>query len=173
MKRIGILLSVFFLITSCEDKYRNVDPKILGSEGLQHVSDTLMKDTSSNILFSRLQKNGGFGCIYNFYLPDSLKNKNFNIVFYGRTRTNYAHSTSAICVRAIDKEGKLLDWYSGSLRYYYTDINTWCSFKDSMMFKLKGWLEPYHCISIFSYLPGPTNETFDIDSLQVQFKLKD
>jgi hypothetical protein len=173
MKRIGILFSLFFLISSCEDQYRTVDAKTLAATGPAHLSDILIKDTTNGFVFSRLQRDAGFGEVYNYYLPDSLKGKNFNIVFKCRARTNYAHSAASICVRAIDKEGKLLAWHGGNLRYHFTNINTWCEIKDSILFNLQGGYDPYYCLNVFTFLPGPTKEKFDIDSLQVQFKIKD
>lgn len=172
MKRIGILLSVFFLISSCEDGYHTVDPATLSATGPKHFSDTLIKDSISGTSFYRLYRNAGFGTVFSFRLPDSIKSKFINIVYSGKARTNYGHSAAAICARTSDKDGKLLTWYSGNLRYHFTDVNTWCPFKDSMFIKLQGWMDPYYSLDVFSFLNGPTNEVLDLDSFQVQFKIK-
>lgn len=172
MKKIPLLLLIFFII-ACEDKFSTVHSKIVPAKEAVHRNDTLIKDSVTNSVFSRLNNSGNFGMVYTYFPPDDIKDKLMEIVFSGTARTNYAYSNASIIVTIGSKKDVQLGWAGRNLRFFFTDINSWCEFRDSVTFQREAWQDPYHRIDIFAYLPGPTFENFDLDTLRVKIKVKD
>ncbi len=172
MKKILFLLPIIFFIISCEDKFSIVESKTFPAQQIAHQNDTVINDTITHSFFSRLHNRGAFGMIYTYFPPDNIRDKPMEIVFSGNARTNYAYSNAFVNVTMGSKKGVQLGWTGRNLRYFFTDINTWCKFRDSVTFKREDWHDPYYRIDVFSYLPNPTQENFDIDTLFVKIKVK-
>jgi hypothetical protein len=168
---LGLVLLFLFLI-SCSEKYESIHNCVLIPGESERFADTLIKDKAGGFLVSRLNcpNSTGLVCKYNF---DSLKSQSeYKIVFMGKARTNYAHSNSAIYLSSIDVDDKIIDWKYIPLNYYYTDVNTWCYFKDSLYIKYENWNKPYKMFNIFTSLGNSSNEVFDCDTLYVQIMQK-
>ncbi len=167
-KIIGILALILFF--SCEDKYELIDSKTIVSDSKKINGDTILYDSSGSFYYSRINKANSQGLLSQFILPDEFKTAQLEIVFSGRVKTNYAQSNAYINVAPFDQYGVMLGWNGICLRYYFTEINKWCYFKDSIHLKYESWNQPFHLINTFSYLGNSTNEKFDLDCLHVQIK---
>lgn len=169
-----ITISVLFsFLISCDDRYTTIDSIAFKLNENTYKSDTIIKDTVDGKLFSRLYKPESYGVMYQHYLKKEVIEKEMKVVFSGKIRTNYAFSNAAINVSVGSKAGNPLGWSGKSLRYHFTDINTWCPFKDSVKLKHESWQEPYYVINVFSFLGNSMNEKFDLKDLNIQIKLKD
>jgi hypothetical protein len=167
------LIFVFLVcFVSCEDNYQVVESKILTAKTPPAQSDTIVVDSLTNTQFSRLHKPETFGMTYRYYPSAEIRDKEFKVVFSGRARTNYGFSNAYIIV-SVGSQKESFGWYGTSLRYFFTDVNTWCNFKDSVSFKRESWHDPYYCINVFAQLADSPTEKFDIDTLHVEVKVKD
>ena len=107
-----------------------------------------------------------------YTLPKKAQKKELWVVISGMIRTNYAHSTAIIAVQTNSEDGQMLCWKALHLRYYFTDINKWCFFKDSIYLP-KGYYDKAHSkIATFAFSGTSANENFDLDSLFVTIKQK-
>ena len=167
---IGTLALILFF--SCEDKYELIDSKTTVPDPKKINGDTILYDSSGSFYYSRITKINTQGLLSQFTLPDEFKTKDLEVVFNGRIRTNYAQSNTYINIVPYDRNGVMLGWNGVSLRYYFTEINKWCYFKDSIHLKFESWNQPFHLINTFSYLGNSTKEKFDLDCLHVQIKVR-
>ncbi len=172
MGRIVIFLALFFSIVSCEDKFSTVHSRSLPAQASIRRNDTIIKDSITNLFFTRLSNKGSFGMMYTYYPPDDVRDKLIEVVFSGKARTSYPHSNASIVVTVGSKKDVQQGWTGRNIRYVFTDINTWCEFKDSVVIQREAWQDPYYRIDVFAYLPGPTAENFDLDTLHVKIKVK-
>jgi hypothetical protein len=172
MVKAVFIIVVLVCFISCDDNYQVVESKILTAKAPPSQSDTIVIDSLTNIPFSRLYKPGTFGITYRYYPSLDIRDKEFKVVFSGRARTNYGYSNAFIIV-SVGSQKESFGWYGTSLRYFFTDVNSWCHFKDSVTFKRESWHDPYYCINVFSQLADSPSEKFDIDTLYVQVKVKD
>lgn len=168
------VICFFFLILmcSCEDRYDTINTCIALPDKEAHHDDTIMKDSIKGFYFSRLTEASSRGLQCNYTVPPELKNSELEIVFSGKIRTNFAVTNAFINVAAMSEDGAMASWNGLVLRYFITDINKWCPFKDSVHLKPESWHKPFHTIQTFSYRAGSTTEVVDVDSLTVVVKVK-
>ncbi len=166
-----IAIIVLFFFTSCDKEYNIVFTGSVLPDKKVIIADTILQDSITKKLFSRLTKPNSQGLTSQFILPEENIGKEVEIVFSGRARTNYAHSNAYINVATFSENKQFLSWNSLFLRYYFKDINTWCDFKDSIHFKLATGENPARIIHTFSYLGISTKENFDVDGLTVKIKV--
>lgn len=168
-----LFIALLVLFVSCDDRYRIINSSTVALIKTNSQNDTILKDSLDNSLFSRLYFPQSFGLIYTYQIPDAFKEKEIVVCFGGKIRTNYGFSNSAINVSVRSKNGVSQGWNGRALRYYFTDINTWCPFRDSIRFKHDSWQEQYDVISAFPFLGNSPDEKFDIKDFQVQIKVKE
>ncbi len=168
----NFLLYIFLLlvITSCNEKYEMVANKLIISDSNNIQTAELKTDSIIGYKFSRLTQQNSHGLFFLHGL-DSLNPKaEYEVVFKGRARTNYAHSNAYINVCAYDDKGTVLSWNGLSLRYHFTEVNEWCRFKDSVHLKNESWDPLYSKIQVFAFLGNSDKEIYDVDSLEVFIK---
>jgi len=172
VKKIAPLILIIFFLYACEDKYSTLKSFNITAAGRSATADTIIKDSINNFYFSRLRYPNTGGLSATYTLTPEHQNKRLYVVVSGRARTNYAQSNAAIVFTAYDDREELLLWHALSLQYYFTDINKWCAFKDSLFFHPAVKNKYYGKISVVAYLGNATNERFDIDTLKVEIKEK-
>lgn len=165
----GILI---FFLYSCDDKYNTIQTFKVTANNRSATADTVMKDGSGNFYFSRLRTPGTAGLIATYTLSTEHQNKGIYALVSGRIRTNYAHSNASIAFAAYDDKNEVLVWRAVFLRYYFTDIDQWCAFKDSIYFPANTKGKYYKSISALAFLGNSMKENFDIDTLKVEIKEK-
>ncbi len=167
--RFFILVCAFSII-SCKEKYREIYSCLALPDDKNRKDDTLLADSLATYKFSRLYKPRSSGLTCSFKVPVEFNKNSYYVVFSGKSRTNYAHSNAAVCLSSSDISGNQIDWKAAQLRYFYTDINTWCAFKDSIFIKYETWNKPYQYITVFAFLGDSEAERYDLDSLKVHIK---
>ncbi len=160
------------VFVSCKDHFDTVHEQVIQVDTSNLRDDTLMMDNSLSHSFSRLKKSNSFGRVYTYKYPDALIGKELLLVFEGKMRTNYAESNSTISLAVHEKEGGQLNWMSIFLRRHFTDINTWCRFKDSIRIDPKYIGKKSATVTCMLYLANSNKENFDFDSLKVKIKVK-
>lgn len=167
---ITVLLLCFF---SCN---RNQSVLVMTEEVFANPAnqreDTVLKRKDNKGYFSRLYKPNSHGLISRWIIPDSIAEYDFKILFSGRARTNYAYSNASIMLAVMSKEQTVNVWTPLMLRYYFTEINKWCNFKDSLTFKHEAWQSAYYYVNVFAYLGDSQKENYDIDNLKVEIFAK-
>jgi hypothetical protein len=160
------------VLSACEDGYQTiVESNIVLSEN-KTTDDTLLKDNAQNFYFSRLSKPNTFGIMFDYILPEDAQNKEVYVIVKGQSRSNYAQSNALIVVVTHNKEGEQLSWMLMPLRYYYTSINEWCSFRDSVRLPSNFKGKAYNLITVVAHQPISTAENFDLKEMQVSIKAK-
>ncbi len=168
-----IILPFFILlIFSCDDKYQTFDSKLVKADSKSSSSDTIISDSIQKFSFSRLRRPETQGLRASFIISPAQRFKQLYIVVNGKIRTNYAYSNSTISISAEDSLKNILIWRAIFLRYYYTEINEWCYFKDSIFLPNNFDGKYYSKISAFTLLGPSSSENFDIDQLNVEIKEK-
>jgi len=168
--RIIFIVSVFFV--SCADRYETIHEQSILIDKKNLRDDTLIKDSISQHYFSRIKRKGSYGRMLNFQLAKDQVGKEFYVVFEGRIRTNYPQSNSTISVATNDRSGNQIDWLVAFLKPFYSTVNEWCYFKDSVRIEHNKKGSKLTAISCFAYIPVGTDELFDMDSLRVAIKQK-
>lgn len=173
MKIFSILFFIYIVFTSCDDKFVIAKSgTVLPDEKLER-DDTVLTDSIQKFKFSRLYMPTAHGLIYSYQVPTELSKRDFYIVFDGFARTNSPHSFAYINVNADSEGGVNLSWNGLSLRYYFTDLNKWCYFKDSVYIKHEAWYEPFYKINTYAFTGNSQGENFDIKNLNVQIKIRE
>jgi len=173
LKKIIFLILVSFFLQSCEDKFSTIyKAQITVNNNRPNTADTVLYDSINHFKFSRLNKIDVSGITSTFVLPKEHQNKALWVIFSGRARTDYAHSNSSITTAAMSEKNECLVWRAVFLRYFYTDINKWCYFKDSIYLRPDFDGKVYNEISSFAFSGSSSNEKFDIDTLNIQIKAK-
>lgn len=165
--RFVICLFPLIALFSCSHSYDSIYTTRVIAEWKETAGGRTVKDSVTQLVFSRISEpnNGGLACSYAF--TDEQRKGIYKVVMSGRIRTNYAHSFSYINVSTSDLGGVLIDYKALPLRYYFTDINQWCYFKDSAEFKYESWNQPYANVSVYGFLGESPGEVFDMDTLHV------
>jgi hypothetical protein len=171
MGKLFLMCSVLFLFGSCQKEAELIVKKKVFAQADVHKEDTIMKE--GNRYFSRLYKENSMGLIGEFIVPDSLKEKELIVTFYGKARTNYAFSNASIRVAVISEDKEVLGWPVFNLRQQFTENNEWCYFRDSVSLIHQSWQKPYHYIDVAALLGNSTHEQFDIDTLFFDIKAKE
>ncbi len=174
MNHLVYLISIVvpLIFNSCDDKYEIVNSVLNLPDSTRTIDDLVYTDSISKSLFSRLSKPGTYGITSKYIIPKELKGKELEVVFEGKGRTNYMHSNDYVNVTAYAPNGQNIIWNGISLKYYFTEINKWCYFKDSVHIKPESWEPEYYNINAFAFLGSSANEQFDIDSFKVTIKAK-
>jgi len=168
-----ILIISTLYFCSCRKEYRVILKEMILADPSKQRQDTILKFPNSSSYFSRLYRPVTNGLISNFIVPNEMKDKEIKIVFRGKARTNYAHSNAVIVVSIISRDNQQISWTPLPLRYYFTETNTWCYFKDSITVKHESWQLPYYYLNTLAFLGSSQNEVFDLDSLFVEISAKD
>jgi hypothetical protein len=170
-KSISCLLFVF-VINACADGYQTITERTIVLDKSKTKDDTLLKDSTQNFYFSRLSKPNTFGIMFDYTLPEDAQNKEVYVVVKGQSRSNYAQSNALIAVVTHNKENEQLSWMIMTMRYHYTSINEWCSFKDSIRLPANFKGKTYSLITVATHQPVSTAENFDLRDLQISIKVK-
>jgi hypothetical protein len=171
LKGIFFSLSFLFLFTACREKFSTINECIVAAKDEASTVDTLIIDSAGKFPFSRLNKinNGGLAC--SFVLEPKYQNKKICVLFSGRCRSNFVQSGATISLSAnAEKDNELLSWRAAHLKVHMTDIDQWCSFKDSIVLPPNFNGKVYKTVSVFAFLGGTAGENFDIDTLKVIYK---
>ena len=173
IKKIILFFSLNILLHSCGDKFVNVCESVITVDNNRpNTGDTVLFDSINKFKFSRVNKRDASTLVASFTLPKEHQNKALWVVFCGKARTNFAYSNSSITLAAMSEKGECLVWRAVLLKYYFTDINKWCYFKDSMFLKPNFDGKFYNEISTFGFSGVSQGENFDMDSLKVIIKAK-
>lgn len=168
-----ISVAVILIFNSCDDKYVVVSTTLNLPKNSKPIDDSLLTDSNNATIYSRLSVPGSYGITSKYIIPKELKGKELEVVFEGKARTNYMHSNAYVNVTAYAPNGQNIIWNGVSLKYYFTEVNKWCYFKDSVHIKPESWEPEYHNINAFAFLGTSNNEKFDIDSFKVTIKAKE
>ncbi len=175
MRKIRIvifLIVTLFFLAGCSDKYQVIQSITVTPNINKPTGDTIILDSTKKFYFSRLRAKGTGGLIGTYKVTADHVNKQLYIVVSGRVRTNYAHSNSTITVAVNDDQKNTIVWRAMSLKYYFTEINKWCPFKDSIMLAPNTDGKYYNEISVLTFMGPSESENFDIDTLKIQVKEK-
>jgi hypothetical protein len=160
------------LCVSCTETYDFVGEQIIVPIEENAKEDIILKDSTSNFLFSRIQGSGATGLFTYFKIPFDNQNKELWIVFQGRLRSNLPQSHAAITVSGSNDSGEVLSKDICPLRYFVTETNKWCHFKDSVFLKSKLNFRPYNIVHVYALLENSYLEAFDIDTLRITIRQK-
>ncbi len=170
---INLLLYVIILfISSCGEKFESIHKEFVIANPKVLAEDVVIKDSIENFYFSRIYIHDKCGLQIIYKLPKEYQNKELWVVVRGRARTNYAHSNANISLNTRSIDGQMLCWKATRLRYYFTDINKWCHFKDSIFLTNSLFDKTHYTITTFAFLGNSGSELFDMDSLIIDIKQK-
>jgi len=170
---INLFLYVIILfVSSCGEKFESIHKEFVIANPKVLAEDVVIKDTTENFYFSRIYIHDKCGLQIIYNVPKESQNKDLWVVASGRTRTNYAYSCASVSLNTRSIDGQMLCWRAISLRYYYTDINKWCHFKDSIFIPRSFFDKTHHTITTFAFLGNSGSELFDMDSLIIDIKQK-
>lgn len=164
------LTSIVLLFSACRESYRIIQEIKIEPDSLNLADDTICKDLKSQTLFSRLSKKESRGLHYSYVLPKEMKGKEVYIVASGKARTNYAHSNTYITIVVNDEKNNQLLWRALPLRFFYTEVNVWSPFRDSLFLPGSFDGKTYKNIQIMTTLGNSEREVFDVDSLTLRIK---
>lgn len=168
--KIIILSLTLTLINGCQNEYKKIHSEIVIPNPSVRYQDTVIRDSVGNFYFSRLSKTGSSGMEFNYIIPEKNQNKEVCVVLSGHARTNYAHSTAAICFGAFSNDGRRLFWKVIKIRSVFLGINTWSAFRDSTIFPANFFGNKYTLIKGFPFLGESLSENFDVDSLFAEIR---
>lgn len=170
MHRVLVLIAFVGVLCfySCDDKYIMVNANRVVPELGKQREDTILKDLKSNIYFSELFHPASNGLISNYVIPKEINEQELKIVFKGKARTNYVHSAASIVVAILSEDKAALSWTPVNLQYYFTELNEWCDFRDSVIVRHEAWQKPFYYINTFAFLGNTNGEKFDIKELEVE-----
>jgi hypothetical protein len=173
MIKIFRCIFLFFLILffqSCADEYTSIEKFVITPSNHTLKADTIITDEVGGLRFSRLRKVGqaGYSAVTNLSIEN--RDKKIWVIFSGKVRTNYAHSNATISIAAVGLNQEIVVWNATFLKYFITDINKWCPFKDSVLLPREKLNQKYSVINTMAYLGNSESENFDIDTLRVEYK---
>ncbi len=172
-KKITTLIVSIFFLSACDDRYITLKTlTITANTNKPGTSSVVMVDSLKHFEYSRLKGKSQGGLIGTYTVTPEHSNKQLYVIVSGKIRTNYAHSNSNIIIAATDDKNELILWRGIYIQYYYTEINKWCPFKDSMLLPPSVNNKYYKEVSALAYLGNSENENFDIDTLKIEIKEK-
>lgn len=167
---------VFFLFCllcfSCREEFKSVQKFDITTLNNPKSGDTAIYDPKDKFYFSRITRPSCGGLNAPFKIEEVNRNKRIWVIFKGRARTNYAQSNASISVAAIGLNQMTVVWKAIFLRYYITDLNTWCPFKDSVLLPREKLEQKYSLVNTIAYLGNSNSEMFDVDTLHVEYKIE-
>lgn len=169
---IFFLFSFLLLFSSCAERYEEIGRQLTTARTNKMREDTLIFDSIHKSYFSRIMKPNGGGLQTVYQIPAEHQNKELWVVLEGRIRTNYPHTHSTITLITASEKGEMLCWKASFLSTYYTKLNDWCHFKDSIWLPHNFNNTSYKVINAFAYLGNQPGEKFDMDTLIVTVKRK-
>jgi hypothetical protein len=169
--KIASLTIICLLCVCCGNNYNTIEVQTLSSNNVRRVNDTVMEDSFHHLQFSRLSKPASFGMTADFKLPEEYQGHECYVVVSGRARSNYAQSDAFIVV-VTHKDQEQISWMVMPVKYYITELNTWCPFRDSIRLPEKIDGKTYNLITIAAHLATSQKENFDLDTLRVSIKQK-
>lgn len=168
-----IFFVCFVLLKCCNDQYSEVEKALILPNPLVTLdSEVTLKDSLTNIYYSRINHVASGGLRHTFIVPTDFNYSIWKIVFKGSMRTNFAHSDSYINVVGFTDRDSTIIYKGLPLKYFVTDLNKWCPFKDSMIIQSANWHFPLKKIAVYAFLGNSPMEKFDIDSLSVGYYVK-
>lgn len=166
----ALKLFILFFFFSCGEKFKITTKKITLAKRENLAEDTVIKDNTNSIYFSRVSTPKKYGLRSEYILPPDAKNRDLWIIISGRCRTDNIYSNSSIIAHTVSEDGQILFWGNIPLRCFYADINKWSTFKDSVIAK-RSYYNKYHFKVICqAFLNDTIKEKFDIDSLIIEIK---
>lgn len=144
------LIGIMFLF-SCNDDYivMNVT-KVLPNPSKQR-EDTILKETTTGFYYSQLFKPASNGIVASYTIPQEIKDREIKVVFKGKARSNYVHSTAAMVVAVISEDKSTVIWSPINLQYYFTELNQWCPFRDCVIVRHESWQKSFYYINTFAF----------------------
>lgn len=167
------VIAVIFLLASCEKFTELSQSRVVATGKTKNNADTILFDEAARVFFSRLTHSNSIGMRVTCSIPQTKNDQELYVVLEGRARTNYANSNSGIALSGNNHKGEQLCWRFLPLRYFYTDLNTWCHFKDSIYIKTNYQWKNYIRFTAHANLTSSANEIFDLDSLTLTVKRLD
>lgn len=153
---------------SCNDECWLMNSTKVFPEPSKQRQDTILKEATTNVYYSQLYRPASNGIIANYVIPEEIKEHEIKIVFNGKARSNFVHSAASIVVAILSEDKSAVIWTPVNLQYYFTELNQWCSFKDSVIVRHEAWQKPFYYINTFAFLGNANGEKFDIQNLEVQ-----
>ena len=172
LRRIFLCCFLFVIVVCCTDRYKTVHEHYVMINTSDLKNDSLIFDSLSKSYYSRLNKPASFGRTFSYKLSKAQEGKKFYLVFYGKTRSNYAQSNATITIIGHTSQNEQICWLSIFLRRHYTDQNKWCYFRDSIRIEPTYLGKTISTITCVPYLAGSNTEEFDLDTLLVTIKEK-
>lgn len=159
-------------LTGCHDRYLSIyETMLFPKTGYRSQDDTVMTDSLSGQLFSRLQRAGTYGIKLDYDLPQQHRGKPLVVVVQGVTRTSNAYSNALIMVSASTAKKGQVASERVTMRYQYTAMNQWCLFRDSVLLRPEYFGSIPEHLTIYTHLPQG-NELFDVKDLTVTISEK-
>lgn len=171
IKKTGPVVFAILCLMGCGNRYDVVAEQVITVANSKRLDDTVMRDSTDHILFSRLRRPATFSFKYEYQIPEEKRDSEFYIVVSGRSRTNYAQSNAVMAV-VPSENGEQVEWMIIPMRYQYTDINTWCHFRDSIRLPKHFNGKGYNRVTVAAHLSSSTAENFDLDTLHVMIRQK-
>lgn len=169
-------IAFFFLCLfcfSCREEFKSVQKFDVTALNNPKSGDTAIYDEQDKFYFSRITRPSCGGLNAPFKIEEKNRNKKIWVIFSGRARTNYVQSNATISIAAVGLNQMTVVWKAIFLRYYITDINQWCPFKDSTLLPREKLEQKYSLVNTIAYLGNSTNEKFDVDTLHVEYRIED
>ncbi len=168
----SVIFSLSFLV-SCNENYEPISSSLVIPKQEHVLGDTLIKDSVSGRVFSRLYKHATAGLQFQYDIPKEYQHKKIRVVVGGNMRSNYAMSNSGIAISVYDNKSNQLAWNVLPLKTAYLGINQWVLTKDSLLVPAYYYNNIPSHISVNTYLAESAHENFDIDSMFVIIKVAD
>lgn len=166
-----VISFILFALCSC-GRYKVIrTDKIVLDKNYKRIEDTLLTDSLEHLTYSRLSKSGSFGMRRVYELPEKSQGKELIVAVSGRCRTSSAASDGMIVVVAHSKKNKQLSWDLIRMKYQFTALNQWCSFRDSIRLPTDFYGTQYNRITVMTHLPNG-GEKFDLDGLNIEIREK-
>ncbi|MBK9284297.1 MAG: hypothetical protein IPM51_08225 [Sphingobacteriaceae bacterium] len=170
--RLILLTGIFIFLSACKEDYKTIQKFTVTPANREPKGDTIMHDNQGNFDFSRIVKKNEAGLTALINISEENRNKKIWVIFSGRLRTNYAHSNATISIAAIGLNQTIVVWNASFLKYFVTEINQWCPFKDSILLPREKLEQKYSMINTMAFLGNSENENFDVDTLKVEYRVE-
>lgn len=171
--KISSLLVGLLLFAACDNSYETLISKVVIPDQNHVLGDTLINDSLSGHVFSRLYRHSTAGLQFQYDIPTEHQQKKMLVIAGGKIRSNYAMSNSGFAVSVYDNHSKQLVWTILPLKIAYLGINKWVYARDSVLIRANYYNAiPAH-VSVNSYLGESKQENFDLDSMFVIIKMAD
>jgi hypothetical protein len=168
--KFGFVL-VLCYFCSCKRDAEIIDQKrILAGDAGVHQMDTVLMDSLTNTLFSRIQKPNAEGMAYTYTLKAPYLEQEIYVIYKGKVRSNFAFSQGALAFVAYDEWGQQLCWWGITLRPHLQYQNEWNTFSDSIHIPALIEKRKYSGIKAYPFLGNSPGEKLDIDSFEITLK---